>query len=73
MKALFIILALTLPVFSQSNPRSHRVKPSVSKDGTYRQGHQRTNPDRTQKNNYDSKGNYNPYTGKSGTKIPKIP
>lgn len=71
MKIFIVILILTIPAVGQSNSKFHRVKPSISKNGTYRQGHQRTNPDQTQKNNYGSQGNYNPYTGKAGNKVPK--
>jgi hypothetical protein len=37
------------------------------KDGTYVQPHYRSNPDSTPTNNYDFKGNTNPYTGQAGT------
>lgn len=31
-------------------------------------GHTRTTPNSTTSDNYGTKGNYNPYTGKQGTK-----
>jgi hypothetical protein len=66
MKALVILLlastAFAAPV---------RVRPTVTKQGVYRQPHVRTSPDSTQRNNYSTKGNYNPYTGKAGTKTQK--
>ncbi len=37
-------------------------------DGTYVQPHYRTKPDSTRNNNYSTKGNQNPYTGRKGTK-----
>jgi hypothetical protein len=46
----------------------HPVRSYVKKNGTYVQPHHRTSPDRTQRNNYSTKGNLNPYTGKRGTK-----
>jgi len=39
-------------------------------DGTYVQGHYRSNPNGTLLDNYSTKGNYNPYTGKMGTVDP---
>lgn len=43
----------------------------VKKDGTYVAPHQRTNPNGTQRDNWSSKPNYNPYTGKEGKKEPQ--
>ena len=39
-------------------------------DGTYVQPHYRTAPDSNPFNNYSSRGNINPYTGKRGYKNP---
>lgn len=39
-------------------------------NGTYVQPHYRTDPNNTRLDNYSTKGNYNPYTGKYGTKDP---
>jgi len=50
---------------------SHYVKGYTKKDGTYVKGHRATNPNRTQRDNWSSKPNINPYTGKQGTKEPK--
>lgn len=46
------------------------VKGSVRKNGTYVAPHQRTAPNSTKIDNYSSKGNVNPGTGKEGTKDP---
>ena len=40
----------------------------AKKDGTSVASHRQTNPDSTQRNNYSTKGNVNPTTGKVGTK-----
>lgn len=40
----------------------------VKKNGTYVQPHQKTAPNKTKNDNYSSKGNENPYTGKKGSK-----
>lgn len=42
----------------------------VKKDGTYVQGHYKTKANNTKTDNYSTKGNTNPYTGKKGTKDP---
>ncbi len=39
-------------------------KPST---GAYVMPHYKTTPNRTKLDNFSTKGNYNPYTGKSGT------
>ncbi len=41
------------------------------KNGTYVTPHKRSNKDKTDRNNWDTKPNYNPYTGKKGTKKAK--
>jgi hypothetical protein len=51
-----------------SNPNSHSVSPHVNSNGTYIQGHQQTNPNNTQLDNYGTRGNVNPYTGAVGTR-----
>jgi len=55
-----------------SNSSSHYVKPHYnSSSGTFTSGHYRTNPNNTQRDNYSTRGNYNPYTGSYGTRIPR--
>ena len=51
-----------------SNPSSHGVRGHIKKDGTYVAPHRATNPNKTQRDNYGTKGNTNPYNGKQGTK-----
>jgi hypothetical protein len=70
------VLCLTLPleVFAGSkggSRGSHSVKGYYRKDGTYVAPHQRTNPDSSTSNNWSTKGNVNPYTGKEGTVDPQ--
>jgi hypothetical protein len=50
--------------------RSHRVKTHTRKNGTVVQSHKRTNPNATKRDNWSTKGNTNPTTGKRGTKRP---
>ena len=46
------------------------VSPHVTKSGNYVQGHYQTAPNETKLDNYSTKGNTNPYTGKAGTVDP---
>ncbi|MFC4822245.1 hypothetical protein [Dokdonella ginsengisoli] len=42
----------------------------TTKSGKYVPSHTRTAPDHSKYNNWSTKGNVNPYTGKAGTKDP---
>jgi len=53
-------------VFSQTNPQHVKVSGYYRKDGTYVQPYFRTAPNSTNRDNFSTKGNINPYTGKSG-------
>lgn len=46
------------------------VRPHTRRDGTFVQPHHRTAPNSTQRDNFSSKPNSNPYTGKPGTREP---
>lgn len=69
LKACVAVLALSIatPVLAQSN---NYVQGHLRSDGTYVQGHYRTNPDSSLYNNYSTRGNVNPYTGRVGTVDP---
>lgn len=49
---------------------AHHVNGHFKKNGTYVQPHHATNPNHTQRDNYSSKPNVNPYNGKQGAKEP---
>jgi len=69
MKSLLVavlVFASTLALGRDVPVRGH-----VTRNGKYVTPSHRTSPDHTQRNNYSSKGNVNPYTGKRGTKTPK--
>ena len=51
-----------------SSSSSHAVRGYTTRRGTYVAPHRQTNPDHTQRNNYSTKGNVNPWTGKAGTR-----
>jgi hypothetical protein len=51
----------------------YTVRGTVTRNGTYRESHVRTHPDQTRMNNWSTKGNATPYTGKKGSKDPFTP
>lgn len=65
-----LILAL---VATPALAGSHRVKAHFTKSGAFVASSRATNPNRTKLDNYSTKGNTNPWTGKSGTKDPFAP
>lgn len=71
-------LALAAPAFAKSSSyspgtgsksSSTQVHGYVKKDGTYVEPHQRSTPDHKFDNNWSTKGNANPYTGKDGSSV----
>ena len=69
MRIMGLLLLLTVfvtgDVFAQV-----RVKGYYRKNGTYVAPHYRSSPNSSRLDNYSSRGNYNPYTGKRGTVNP---
>lgn len=61
---------LTIVLGSGADARSVKVRAHVTKQGEVVQVHERTEPDRSKLNNWSTKGNTNPTTGKAGTKQP---
>lgn len=51
-----------------SSGGSHSVSGHIKKDGTYVPPHHATNPNNTQRDNWTTKPNVNPYTGTQGKK-----
>jgi hypothetical protein len=60
------LLLVSVPIAYASG--SHHVRGYITKNGTYVSPHWQTNPNGTTLDNWSHKGNYNPYTGKSGWK-----
>lgn len=54
---------------TSSSHKSTSVKSHTRRDGTYVAGHSRTTPNKRTSDNYSTKGNYNPHTGKTGTRV----
>lgn len=65
--ALAVSLALLFSASSEARG-SVRVKSYARKDGTYVPAHRRTSANSTKADNWSTKGNVNPYTGKKGSK-----
>ena len=70
MRTLVLIIGLLLAT-TASAAKDHVVRGHVKKDGTYVAPSRATNPNRTQRDNYSSKQNVNPYSGKEGKKEPQ--
>jgi hypothetical protein len=51
-----------------TNPKTVHVHGYVKKDGTYVAPHDRTAPNKRKNDNWSTRGNVNPETGKPGTK-----
>jgi hypothetical protein len=54
---------------SSSSGGSVHVQGHMTKNGTYVPSHERSKPDGDFSNNWSTKGNVNPYTGKPGTRV----
>jgi len=63
-----------VPVLAKGHPHrsggNHEVSGYVRSNGTYVTPHIQKNPNATKLDNYSTKGNINPYTGKAGTVEP---
>lgn len=75
MKKLLLGLAIAVAMFVFSAPHialaaSTYVNGYYKSNGMYVYGYYKTTPNRTKLDNYSTKGNYNPYTGKYGTVDP---
>ena len=78
---LLLSISLAAPAFAKKSSsegyKSHgsskttNVHGYTKKNGSYVAPHKRTNPNNTQRDNWTSKPNQNPYTGKDGTKEPQ--
>lgn len=59
----------TYPTYGTgSNTETNRVDGHIRRDGTYVAPHTRTNPNGRLEDNYSTKPNFNPNTGKYGTR-----
>jgi hypothetical protein len=69
---LTLLFALSINILlAQTNPRTTTVRGYTKKSGTHVNTYRKTSPNHTQRDNYSTKGNTNPYTYKRGYKKPK--
>ena len=69
---LTVVWLISYPAMAKkTDGGSHAVKGHIKKDGTYIQPHRATNPNNTQRDNWSSKPNINPYNGNLGKKDPE--
>ncbi|MBU4338542.1 hypothetical protein KKD57_03220 [Patescibacteria group bacterium] len=70
--SIFLVsLIMVLSVFNLAEAKTIKVKPYYKPStGRYVQPHYKTSPNKTKFDNYSTKGNYNPYTGKKGYASP---
>lgn len=62
---LFLFFALSISAYADVGVDGY-----YRNNGTYVEPHYRSNPNKTTDDNWSTKGNQNPYTGKMGTKEP---
>jgi hypothetical protein len=68
---LFALVPATIAVIDTASAAlSHYVRGYTTKSGTYVMPHRQTNPNSTKFDNWSTKGNVNPYTGRVGAKSP---
>jgi hypothetical protein len=71
MKKLFLALVVVFLVLFASSTKVEavtRVRGYYRSNGTYVQSYYRTSPNSYRYDNYSYRGNYNPYTGRTGTR-----
>jgi hypothetical protein len=69
----YLIAVLLLSLFLPAWAEAKYTRSYVRRDGTFVSGYRSSRPDRNRWNNYSSKGNINPYTGKRGSIDPLKP
>ena len=67
---LFVLFCLAQSVTLEAATGHHRVRGYTTKRGTHVRAHSRTNSNHTQRDNWSSRPNTNPFTRKPGTKTP---
>lgn len=69
-----LVFGLFVAVIGAQAALAVSVKGYYKSNGTYVQPYNRTSPNKSLFDNYSTKGNYNPYSGKAGTVNPyKVP
>jgi hypothetical protein len=66
MKIILLVTLSLLTTFAYSANAAHYTRGHIRKNGTYVAPSFKTNPNKSIRDNYSTKGNVNPYTGKAG-------
>ena len=69
--ATLALIGLATSAFAQYGQRDVQVDGYTKRDGSYVEQHHRSTPNNTQYDNYNSRGNSNPYNGQQGTRNPR--
>ena len=70
MRKLFLAALLSIAAFSSAFAADVYVRGYTRSDGTYVAPHYRSSPNSTRNDNWSTRGNINPHTGRLGTKNP---
>lgn len=65
-----LVVLFFLFIFNLKVEAYQSVRPSLRRNGTYVMPHYRTSPNSYKWDNWSSKGNVNPFTGRKGYKSP---
>jgi len=68
--ALVLVFTFAVSTVTLAEAYSYRVRGYTRSSGTYVQPYYRTSPNYTRWDNYSTRGNYNPYSGRYGTRNP---
>jgi hypothetical protein len=71
--ALTLIGAIAVCAASAFGQGYHHNNGYIDSSGVFHPGHYQTNPDNNSWDNWSTRGNYNPFTGLSGTQTPQGP
>ncbi len=69
--ATLALIGLATSACAQYGQRDVQVDGYTKRDGSYVEQHHRSAPNNTQYDNYNSRGNSNPYNGQQGTRNPR--
>ena len=69
-KTLSLLMLLSFILITNTTQAYVSVKGYYRSNGTYVAPYTRSSPNSTRLDNYSTRGNYNPYTGKAGTRNP---
>ena len=69
--ALTLIAAIAISAATAFGQGYHYNNGYIDHNGVFHPGHYKTNPNNNPWDNWSTRGNYNPFTGQPGTRIPQ--